>query len=170
MINYCYCCYSEICLKIIQSIYTAWRQGIRRIWHLPNTTHSALIPDLNYTLPLLDMFNMHIVNFVYKCLQSESSLVYGITRRGIICGQMDSIIGRNVINCSLCYKISLDNIINLHFQPRDIYCYYRTNEGSSALISSLFELLQCRDVSLSLSSREFSTADISSMIDYICTS
>ena len=46
----------------IESIFTAWRTGIRRIWHLPNTTHSALIPDLCYTLPLLDMFYMRIVN------------------------------------------------------------------------------------------------------------
>jgi len=69
----------------------------------------------------------------YKCLRSESSLVYGITRRGILCGQMDSIIGRNVLNCSLSYKISLENSINLHFQPREIYSYYRTIEGSSAL-------------------------------------
>jgi len=73
-------------------------------------------------------------------------------------------IGRNIINCSLRYKISLDNILNLHFQPRDIYIYYRTNEGSSALLSSLFELLQCRDGSSSLSSSEFNMVDTSSMI------
>ena len=33
----------------IESICTAWRKGIRRIWHLPNTTHSALILDLSDT-------------------------------------------------------------------------------------------------------------------------
>ena len=37
----------------IESICTAWRKGIRRMWHLPNTTHSALIPGLSDTLPLL---------------------------------------------------------------------------------------------------------------------
>jgi len=58
---------------------------------------------------------------------------------------MDSIVGRNILNCSFRYKISLDNIISLHFQPRDIYSYYRTNEDSSALLSLLFELLQCRN-------------------------
>jgi len=81
-----------------------------------------------------------------------------------------SIIGRNLPNCSLRYKINLNNIINLHFHPRDIYSYYRTNEGRVALLSSLFELLQCRDGSLSSSISEFSMADILSMIDYICTS
>jgi len=65
---------------------------------------------------MLDMFYMRMVIFVYKCLRSESSLINGI---GIIYGQMDSIIGRNILNCSFRYKISLDNILNLHFQPRD---------------------------------------------------
>jgi len=36
---------------------------------------------------------------------------------------MDSIIGRNILNCSFRYEISLNNI-NLNFQPRDIYSYY----------------------------------------------
>jgi len=136
------------------------------------TTHSALIPDLSDTLPLLDIFYMCMVNFVYKCLRSESSIVYGIARHWIIFGKMDSIIGRYILNCSFRYKISLDNIINFHFQPaRVIYSYYYTKRiGSSALLSPLIELLLCRDGSLSLSSSEFIMADISSMIDYICTS
>ena len=66
------------------SICTAWRKGIRRIWHLPNTTHSALMPGLSDTLPLLDLFYLRMVNFVCKCLRSESSLVNYIARYGII--------------------------------------------------------------------------------------
>jgi len=42
-----------------------------------------------------------------------------------IYGKMVSIIGSNILNCSFRYQISLDNILNLHFQPRDIYSYYR---------------------------------------------
>jgi len=154
----------------IDSICTAWWKGIRHKWHLPNTTHSALIPDLRDTLLLFNMFYMRMVNFVYKCLRSESYIVNGIARHGIIYGQMDSIIGRYILNCSFRYKISLDNILNLHFQTRDIYIYYRANIGSSALLSSLIELLQCRYGSLNLSSSEFNMEDISPMIDYICTS
>ena len=153
----------------IESICTAARKGIRRTWQLPNTTHSALIPDLSDTLPLLDMFYMRMLNFVYRCLRSESPLINFMTRHGIIYGQMDSIIGRNILNCSFRYDISLDDILNLHFQPRDIYSYFRANTDSSVLLSPLIELLQCRDGSLSLSSGDFNMADISSMIDSICT-
>jgi len=72
---------------------------------------------------------------------------------------MDSIIGLNFLKCSFRYRISLDNIINLHFQARHIYSYCRANVGSSALLSSLIELLQCRDGSLSLSSSAFNIVD-----------
>jgi len=70
----------------------------------------------------------------------------GIARRV----KMDSIIGGNILNCSFRYKVSLDDILNFYFQPRDIYSYHRAKVGSSALLSSLIELLQCRDGSLSL--------------------
>jgi len=36
---------------------------------------------------------------------------------------MDSIAGRNILNGSFRHKLSLDNILNLHFQPRDLYSY-----------------------------------------------
>jgi len=88
-------------------------------------------------------------------------------------GQMDYIIGSNILNCSFRYKTSLDNILNLHFQhARDINSYCRANVNSSAFLSSLIEFVQCRprDGSLSLSSSEFNMAEISSMINYICTS
>jgi len=77
---------------------------------------------------------------------------------------MNCIIDRNILNCSFRYKIGLDNFLNLHLQPRDIYSYCRANVGSSALLSSLIELLQYRDGSLSLSSSELRTADKLSMI------
>ena len=123
----------EICLKIVELICTAWRKGIRRILHLPNTTHSTLIPDLSDTLLPLHLFYIRVVNFVCKCLWSESWLVNYIARFGIPYGQMDSFKGRHILNCSSRYKISLGNILNLHFQPSDIYSYIRANVGSSVI-------------------------------------
>jgi len=84
-------------------------------------------------------------------------------------GQMDSIFGRNILNCSSRYNISFDYILNLRFQPRDIYSTFRVSVGSSVLASPLIELLQCRDGSLSLSSSDFNMSDVSSIIDCICT-
>ena len=84
----------------MESIGMAWRKGIRRIWQLPYTTDSVLIPGLCDTLPLIDLFYKRMLNFIYKCLNSQSSLVNFVTRHGIFVGQKDSALGRNVSNCS----------------------------------------------------------------------
>jgi hypothetical protein len=85
---------------------------------------------------------------------NQRYIVNGIAHHGIIRGQMDSTIGRNILNCSSRYKISPNDILNLHFQPRDVYSYYRANVGSSVLLTPLIEIWQDRDGSLSLSSSE----------------
>jgi hypothetical protein len=53
----------DLSQNTIESICVAWRKGLRRIWQLPNTTHSALLPDLSGTLPLLDVFLHAYVKF-----------------------------------------------------------------------------------------------------------
>ena len=100
-----------------------------------------------------------MLNFV--CLRSKSLLVNYIARYGIIYGRLDSFMGRNILNCSSRYKISLDNIFNLHFQPSD--SCIRANVGISVLLSPSIELLQGRDGSSNSSSNDFNIADISSM-------
>jgi Reverse transcriptase (RNA-dependent DNA polymerase) len=114
----------------IESICTAWRTGIRRIWQVPNTTHSVLIPGLCESIPLLDMFYLRMLKFAHKCIRSESSLVNYIVRRGIMIGPTDSIIGRNILNCSLRYHVSLGDITNLRFQPCNIYELVNANEDN----------------------------------------
>jgi len=37
----------------------------RRIWQLPNTSHSVLLPVLRDTLPLLDLFFVRMLSFVF---------------------------------------------------------------------------------------------------------
>ena len=129
-----------------------------------------LLPDLSDTLPLLDVFYMRMLNSVYSCHHSESSLINFMVRHGIN-GQMDFTIGRNRFNCSLRYDTSLDDILNMQFQSRDIYSYVSANTDSSvlSLLHPLIELLQCRDGYLNSSSDDFCMADISFMINSLCT-
>ena len=153
----------------IESICIAWRKGIRRIWQLPYTTHAVLIPGLSDTLPLIDLFYKRMLNFVYRCLNSQSSLVNFVTRHGIFFGQTDSVVGRNVLNCSLRYKTTVDCISKLAFSSYNIDKYAAATEDVSNTNVLLFELLQCRDGSCSLSNKNFNNADITSMIDILCT-
>jgi hypothetical protein len=153
----------------IESICTAWRKGIRRIWQIPNNTHSAVLPGLCNTMPLIDMFYKRMLNFVYKCLTSKSLLVNFIVRHGITHGQMDSVVGRNVLNCCLRYHTNIDNILTLEFQPYNIDRYCVASEDNSIIITLLVELLQCRDGALSLSDNKFNMSDVTTMIDLLCT-
>jgi hypothetical protein len=104
------------------------RKGIRRIWQLPYTTRAVLIPGLSDTLPLIDLFYKRMLNFVYRCLNSQSSLVNFVTRHGILFGQMDSLVGWNVLNCSLRYKTTIDCISNLAFSSYNIDKYAAATE------------------------------------------
>jgi hypothetical protein len=112
----------------IESICIAWRKGIRRIWQLPYTTRAVLIPGLSDTLPLIDLFYKRMFNFVYRCLNSQSSLVNFVTRHGILFGQMDSVVGQNVLNCSLRYKTTIDCISKLAFSVHNIDIYAAATE------------------------------------------
>jgi hypothetical protein len=50
----------------VESLCITWRKGIRRVFHLPYTTHSVSIPDLSdrLTLPLVDLFYKRMLTFV----------------------------------------------------------------------------------------------------------
>jgi hypothetical protein len=91
----------------IETLCTAWRKGIRQIYQLPFKTYSALTPGLCHTLPLTDLFYKRMVNFVYGCLNCQSSLVNFITHHGALVGQMGSVLGRNVIYCSQRYNTTI---------------------------------------------------------------
>ena len=153
----------------IEAICIAWRKGIRSIWRLPNTTHSALIPSLCETLPLTDMFYKRMLNFVYRCLNSRSSLVKFVARYGLLYGQMDSVMGRNALDCSLRYRTSVDRISNFEFASHNINRYAAASQVDLGTGALLLELLQCRDGSLTLSNDDFDKGDIAAMIEILCT-
>jgi hypothetical protein len=153
----------------IESICIAWRKGIRRLWQVPNTTHSALLPGLCNIMPLIDMFYQRMLNFVHKCLLSESLLLNFVVRHGILHGQTDSIVGRNILNCCVRYHTNIDNIINMVFQSHNITKHCAATADDSIVVGQLTELLQCRDGVFCLSDDHFVMSDIISMIDHLCT-
>ena len=120
-------------------------------------------------MPLIDMFYQRMLNFVYKCLLSESLLVKFVVRHGILYGQTDSIVGRNILNCCVRYHTNIDSIINMVFQSHNITKHYVATVDNSIIVGQLTELLQCRDGVFCLSDDHFSLPDIISMIDYLCT-
>ena len=115
------------------------------------------------------MFYQRMLNFVYKCLLSESLLVNFAVRHWIINSHTDSIVGRNILHCCERYHTNIDNIINMVFQPQNITKHCAATVDDSIVVGQLTELLQCRDGVFRLSDDHFSMPDIISMIDYLCT-
>ena len=86
-----------------------------------------------------------------------------------LAGQMNSVIGRNVINCSLRYNTTVDCISKLEFSPYNIDKYAIASQDDLNTRALLIELLRCRDGSYSLSNDFFSFVDINEMINILCT-
>jgi len=59
----------------VQSLCTAWRKSIRKIWEQPYRTHSYLLPLLCCSLPLFDQLCIRSLNFVQRCLAHDSDVV-----------------------------------------------------------------------------------------------
>ena len=116
-------------------------------------------------MPLVDKFYKRMLNFVHRCLASESMLVNFIARHGILHGQTNSVVGRNVLNCSLRYNSTCDDIFNLIFSPHDIDKHSAATADNSIIVALLIELLQCRDGELCLSGEDFNASDVASMND-----
>jgi len=58
LFTYCYSSYGSVLWDLenpyVESVYTAWRKGLRRAWGLPVDTHCALLPILSNSLPVID--------------------------------------------------------------------------------------------------------------------
>ena len=122
-----------------------------------------------YSWNMWNIASRRHVKFVYRCLNSQSSLVKFVARFGILSGRMDSVVSRNVFNCSLRYNTNVDRILEMEFAPQYINRFAVASQVDLDISALLLELLQCRDGSLTLSNDDFNTTDITAMIDFLCT-
>jgi hypothetical protein len=81
----------------IESLCTAWRRAIRRVWSLPYTAHNFLLPILSNSLPLHVEYQRRVGNFINKCLYHKSDLIRGITAHGVRFARARSPIGYNYL-------------------------------------------------------------------------
>jgi hypothetical protein len=95
-------------------------------------------------------------------------LVCSFIRHAILQGQADSVIGRNVLYCCSRYHVKIDDILASAFRPCDIEKCTTVYDDCTAIAGWLYELLLCRDGMLRLSSRDFYTDDLFSMINFLC--
>jgi hypothetical protein len=113
-----------------------------------------------------------MLNFVHRCLTSESPLVCSFIRQAILNGQADSITGRDVFNCCFRHHVKIDEIMTLAFRHHEIDKLITQSDNNKAITDWLNELILGRDCMLHLSSSDFDADDLLTsltMVNLLCT-
>ena len=137
----------------MQNVCTAWKRGLRRIWGLPYDSHSNLLPLLSDSLPIFDLICLRSVNFLQKCVSSDSSVVNFISFHGISHGHSFSPIGRNTLFCCKRYNVRYVTLFDfIHIDKNYITRWYDNtlNVELISRVSMLAEVLFIGDGSYML--------------------
>ena len=94
----------------MNELYVAWRMAMRRVWKIPWTTHSNLLPHLAGVMPPELSFAKRSISFIRLLLNSENKVVRMITGMGL-CGP-HSFIGQNYRFLSYKYDMNVKNVTN----------------------------------------------------------
>jgi hypothetical protein len=150
----------------IDSICVALRQGLRRVWGLPNNAHCDLLMCLSRCNRLVDDLITRQFRFINSCLKSDCSILNFVAKQGIFTQRMYSSIGRNAIFC--CDRLNM-NLEHVDFRFKFKYFSF-FNVETIRDAAFLNELVLLRDGHLSLTSPGLTREDILLLIVNLCTS
>ena len=83
--------------------YVAWRKVLRRLWNLPYTTHTRLLPAIFETKSIDIQLEIRCIKFVHNCINSNNYAVNCITFAAL--NNRKSVLGINFRYLSFKYKI-----------------------------------------------------------------
>jgi hypothetical protein len=156
----------------IESLCTAWRKGLRRIWDLPPRTHNYLLHAISNCLPLFDEICLRILNFTRSCVYHKSGLIRFVASHSVFCTAGRSALGSNIMYCARRYGCRLYNILrgpaNGNKRRISSFVFNATDSESSGLANLLQELISIRDNELALPRDSLSERDINDVITTIC--
>jgi len=84
--SYCFSlwsCFVKFCNRCVESVCSAWRVGIRRVWGLPSNADSVLLPLLCCRLPLYDELMKRLLTFTQKCFNCDNKLANIMVRYAV---------------------------------------------------------------------------------------
>jgi hypothetical protein len=157
----------------LDTFFSAWRKAVRRIWNLPRTAHSDILPLIAECLPIHDEVCKRVISFVYKCVLHDSELIKSVARYGVLFGRAESQVGRNIMLCLKRYRISLTEFMSGSLSPS--FVTERTRESQSETTRThaqlLREAIELRDGRLQFSGTELclDSTELQHLINYIST-
>jgi hypothetical protein len=115
-------------------------QAIRRIWSLPRTAHSDLLPLLSRSLPIRDEIYHRSLTFILQCISHKSPLIRRLAVNSILSESVISPIGRNLIYCARRYKFSVRDCLTGKVEPTCVRRFYNNSYAHERLVDA--ELLR----------------------------
>ena len=172
LISYCYSFYGSVLWGLsslhIEEFCRTWRKGLRRALDIPADTHNRFLHIIASTLPILDELVKRTANFIQRCMSSDNVTVSSVTNMAVFSLRMTSPIGRNAFYCCSRYNIPLDDINRINRQFISRFVDSDIDVDTMTRTSMIYELLQVKSYGLILTTPEFSEADLSTMIEYLC--
>jgi hypothetical protein len=133
----------------VESFCIAWRKALRRIFYLPNNTHSFFLPILSDSIPIFDEICKRTARFISSCLFSPSRLVQSISWFSLVFDRFGSPMGTNALIYCKRYNWLFDEfILNLVNLGNNLFRDWYVNRVSDVEFSnaaSLMEILFIRD-------------------------
>ena len=86
----------------------AWRLSIKKVWRIPRTAHSNMLPILAGSLPPNLMFGKRAMGYINKCLKSDNKTVQTIT--GMAIYGTNSVLGKNYKYLSYKYNLNSNEL------------------------------------------------------------
>ena len=92
----------------LESVCTAWRKAVRRIWRIPWRTHNNMLPIIAGVMSPDLMFAKRSINFINYSMFSNNIVIKTITRMGM--ASCHSRIGANTRHLHACFGMNASNV------------------------------------------------------------
>ena len=143
----------------LESVCTAWRKAVRRIWRIPWRTHNNMLPIIAGVMsPDFLMFAKRSINFINYSMFSNNIVIKTITRMGM--ASCHSRIGANTRHLHACFGMNASNV--------DSYWkrYVDSNRQLEHKCLLVNDLIGIRD---SVAIEDISHTHCRELIEFLCT-
>ena len=145
--------------KALEILHVQWRKGIRRLWNLPWTARSSILPSLIHKSSLPDQLYGRFIKLYWSMLKSENSLV-SLTLS--VCS--DGIVNRNIRTICEMWQCS---VASLKKSWTIIRRQIAANELDCMRAEQIRDLNRCLEGSMNL--EHFNLDEIRTLITFIST-
>ena len=144
--------------KIMNGLCVAWRAAIKKVWRIPRTTHSDILPFIAGAMPPNLCFEKRTINFVNKLLKSKNKTVNMIT--GMAIHGSHSVLGQNIKYLTHRYNLNINEVKS---------CWDKQCQDQIELVrlsEQIKELCSMRDSTLA---NVLTRPEAQEIIDLLCT-